>query len=293
MMGPTLLLPLASALVVALVATGLHRHIRPALSATLLTGAIVAATFAVVPTVVVLSLGFLTHLPVLGDGFDWCHTVLGFHAGVNPWVGVAATAVLVFGVARALRVLSAWRRHRCSDPGPLALVETDELFAYSLPGPGRRVAVSTGMVGALDRAEFEVVLAHERGHAEHRHDRHLLLADLAAALVPVVVPLRRRLQFVLERWADESAVESVGGDRRLVAMTLARVAVAQADMPRVAAGFNGLGVAARVDALLAPPPLSHERWWSSTMGFGVIVVMFAAAVQAHHIAGVIVALCPD
>lgn len=291
-MGPTLLLPLAMSLAVALVATALHRRIRPAISATLLTGAIVAATLAVVPTVVVLALGFVAHLPVLDGGLDWCRTMLGFHAAVNPWLGTAATVVLVLGVMRAIKVLAAWRRHRCCEPGPLALVETEELFAYSLPGPGRRVAVSTGLVDALDSAEFEVVMAHERGHAEHRHDRHLLIADLAAALIPLVEPLRRRLRFVLERWADESAVRSLGGDRSLVALTLARVAVAQADMPRTVAGFNGLGVAARVDALLTPPQLSHERWWSSTMGVGVIVVMLAAAVQAHHIAGLIVALCP-
>jgi Zn-dependent protease with chaperone function len=291
-MAPAVVLPLVVALAVSLVTTALHRRIRPDVSARLLTGAIVGTAVAVVPTMVVLAVGFLAHLSVLDGGLDWCRTVIGFHADVNPWVGGVATAVLIVGVVRLVRVLRAWRRHRCCDPGDPQVVESNELFAYSLPGPGRRVALSAGLVRSLDGDELAVVMAHERGHAEHRHDRHLLLADLAAALVPAVVPLRRRLRFVLERWADESAVIAVGGDREFVAFTLARVALAQADMPNGVAAFNGLGVAARVEALLQPRQLSHEGWWSSTMGVGVTVVMIAAAVQAHHLLGLLVTLCP-
>ena len=291
-MGPTRVLPLVVALVVALATTAVHRRIRLDMSARLLTGAILGAVIAVVPTVFVLAVGFLTHLSVLDGGLDWCRTVIGFHADVNPWVGVLATAALIAGVVRGVRVLRAWRRHRCCDPGDPHVVESSELFAYSLPGPGRRVALSSGLVQSLDGDELAVVMAHELGHAEHRHDRRLLLADLAAAMVPAVVPLRRRLRFVLERCADESAVAAVGGDREFVAFTLARVALAQAAMPNGVVAFTGLGVAARVEALLQPRELSHEGWWSSTMGVGVTVVMVAAAVQAHHLLGLLVSLCP-
>jgi hypothetical protein len=290
-MGLAMVSPLVLALLVALAVTAVHRRASPDLSAGLLIGAIAAATLAVVPTIVLLAVGFVAHLPLLEDGLDWCRALLGFHATVNPWVGGVSTVVLVVGLVRATMVLCSWRRHRCCDPGAPAVVETEEVFAYSLPGPGGRIAVSTGLVDALGDDELEVVMAHERGHAEHRHDRHLLVADLAAALVPLVMPLRRRLRFVLERLADESAVRAVGGDREFVALTLARVAVARADVPRAVAGFNGLGVAARVDALLEPRELSHQRWWSSTMGVGVIVVIVAAVVQAQRVAGLIVTLC--
>jgi hypothetical protein len=292
MMGWAQLFPLALALVMALVTTALHRRIRPDLSATLLSGAILGATLAVVPTVFILSIGFVAHFPLLDGGLDWCREVVGAHAAVNPWLGGVATLLLAAGFVRLLRVVRAWRRHHCSDRGAPEVVRSDELFAYSLPGPGRRVALSSGLVETLDRAELQVVMAHERGHADHRHDRHLLLANLSVALVPIIEPLRRRLRFVLERWADESAVEAVGGDREFVAYTLARVALAQADMPNSVAAFNGLGVAARVEALLRPQPLSYQGWWSSTVGVGVIVVMLAAAVQAHHLAGLLVTLCP-
>lgn len=172
------------------------------------------------------------------------------------------------------------------------MVASDEWFAYSLPGPGRRVAVSTGLVRALDGDQLEVVLAHERGHAIHRHDRHLLAAEVAAGLVPPLEWMRRRLRFALERWPDESAVDDVGGDRERVAVTLAQVALGPSEMFSTLAGFNGLGVAARVEALLRPRPLNHEGLWSSMIGLSVVAVVFAAAVQAHHVVGLLVTLCP-
>ncbi len=291
-MSIAIVAPLFAALAVAIVTTALHRRIRPQLAAMLLTGAIVGVAASAVPTMVVLAVGFLVHLPYLGGGFEWCHTVLGFHASVNPWLGAATTGLLGVGVIRTRRSVRAWRQHRCVDAGEPALVDSDEWFAYSLPGPGGRVAISAGLVGALDGDELDVVLAHERGHAAHRHDRHLLVAELAATLVPPLEWLRRRLGFALERWADELAVTAVGGDREKVALTLAKVALGPSDVPRACAAFHGLGVAARVDALLRPRPLRHESVCSSTIALGVAVVLVAAGVQAHHLAGLLVTLCP-
>ncbi len=291
-MNIALVVPLLTALVVALATTALHRRVRPQLSAAMLTGAILGVAAAAVPTMIVLTVGFLAHLPYFGGGFEWCQTVLGFHASVNPWLGAIATGLLAVGIVRAGRSVRAWRQHRCVDAGAPALVDSDEWFAYSLPGSGQRVAVSTGLIEALDRDELEVVLAHERGHAFHRHDRHLIVAELAAGLVPPLEWLRRRLRFSLERWADEVAVDAVGGDREKVAFTLARVALGPSEMPDAVAAFNGLGVPARVEALLRPRPLSHEGFWSSTIGLGVAAVVTAAAVQAHHVVGLLVTLCP-
>lgn len=287
-----LVAPLLTAMAIAVGVTALHRRVRPQLAAALLTGGILGVAVAVVPTLVVLAVGFLVHLPLLGGGFEWCRVVLGFHASVNPWLGVAATGVLVVGAVRAVRSVRAWRRHRCVEAGAVALVDSDDWFAYSLPGPGRRIAVSSGLVDGLDGDELEVVLAHERGHARHRHDRHLLAAELAACLVPPLEWLRRRLRFALERWADEEAVDAAGCNRERVAFTLAKVALGPSNTPQAVAAFNGLGVAARVEALLRPQQLRHEGLWTSTIGLGVVAVALAAAVQAHHVADLLVTLCP-
>lgn len=291
-MTAAVVVPLVSAVVIASIVTALHRRVRPQLSAVLLTSAIVGVAVAVIPTMVVLAIGYLAHLPYLGGGFEWCRSVLGFHAAVNPWLGATSTVALGVGVFRVSRSVQAWRGLRCVCTGEPAVVDSDEWFAYSLPGPGRRVAWSSGLVGALDREELEVVLAHERGHTDHRHDRHLLVAELAASLVPPLEPLCRRLRFSLERWADESAVSALGGDRKRVAVTLARVALGPASLSGAVAGFNGLGVAARVDALMWPRPLNREGWWCSVIGLGVVAVVVVAAVQAHHVAALAVTLCP-
>ena len=85
---------------------------------------------------------------------------------------------------------------------------------------------------------------------------------------------------------------AVDGDRERVALTLARVALGPGEVPRTVAAFNGLGVAARVDALLRPQPLRNEGIWSSTIGVGVVAVALSAALQAHHVVGLLITLCP-
>lgn len=92
-------------------------------------------------------------------------------------------------------------------------------------GPAGRVVISTAMLALLDDEERAVVLAHEHAHGVHRHDRYLLLATLTSALFPPLGHLSPRLQFGLERRADEDAARAADGDRRLVARTIAKVAV--------------------------------------------------------------------
>ncbi len=284
--------PLLVAVTVAVTVTSLHRRVRPRLAAILLTGAIVAGALAVVPATFVLATGFLAHLPLFGGGFEWCRVVLGFHADVDPWLGAAGLVVLVVGMTRGARVVRGWRRQRRVDAGPPMIVEDGAWFAYALPGPGGRVVVSSGLAAVLDRRALEVVLAHEREHVRHHHDRYLLVANLAAAWMPLLEPLRRRLRFALERWADEAAVLAVGGDRREVATTLARVALGPATPHRGVAGFGGLGVSARVDALISPRTLRFEPAWTSAIAAGVAMTGGAAAVQFHHVLGLLSPLCP-
>lgn len=283
--------PLLAAIVLALLATGLHRRVRPQVSAVVLTCSIIGVTLAVVPTLLVLAIRFLVHLPLVGGEFEWCQRVLGFHAEGDPRLGAVAAFLVGLGAFRVVRSLGVWRQHRRTDSGSPILVESDDWFAYALPGPGRRVAVSTALVAALEVEELDVVLAHERGHARHRHDRHLLIAELAACAVPPVEWMRRRLRFALERWADEAAVEEVRGDRQRVASALAKVAVGPGAGSDAVAAFNGLGVMARLEALLVPQDLRHEACYLASIGVGLVAVLSAAALQTHHLVGLLGTAC--
>ena len=76
--------PLLTAFGIAVVVTALHRRVRPQLAAALLTGGILAVTVAVVPTLVVLAVGFLVHLPLLGGGIEWCS--VSMRQSTRGWV---------------------------------------------------------------------------------------------------------------------------------------------------------------------------------------------------------------
>lgn len=292
MISIQLILPLLVAAVAGVAATAMHRRLPSRLAAPLLAATVLGVTFAVAPAIVVVAMGYLTHLPWLGGSFAWCRNALGLHTPIPGWLGVPAVGLLGVRLVRVGMVVKSWRYFRQTSSSGDVIVPSTVLFAYTLPGPGRQVVASSGLVDYLSTAELEVVLAHERAHADHRHDRYVLAADLADACVPVVAPLRRRLLFTLERWADEAAVSHADGDRAMVARTLARVALAGGAVPASALGVVGLGVGGRVEALLDPPVLGRPGPCVAVMIAGVTFVGAAGAVQLHHLLPVLVALCP-
>ena len=289
-MSASLVLPLIVAVGLAIVVTMSHRRLPPVLAARAVTITLAVVAMAAVPTVWIVAFGFLIHLPVLGGRLDWCAEAVGVNGPVPFWVGVPAVMVAVAGVVRVRAVLRSYRQLRHDRPGGVEIAEHDQPFAFTLPGRGGHVVLSSGLMDMLDEAEQGVVLAHERAHASHRHDRYLLTAQLAAALVPALRPLADRLKFSLERWADETAVTHCG-DRAFVGRTLGKVAL-RSVAPAGAFSFAGLGVPARVAALLGPPTMplrsrSQVALWGAIAMTGVL-----AAFQIHHLARLITALCP-
>ena len=289
-MFPSILLPLTVALGLAVTVTATHRRLPPIVAARAVTITLAVVAAASVPTLWIVSLGYVTHLPLLGGRLDWCAEALGVHDPIPGWIGLPAILLSIAGIVRARNVLRSYRRLCHDRPGTVEVADHAQPFAFTLPGRGGHVVLSSGLIDMLDEAEQGVVLAHERAHARHRHDRYLLTAHLAAALMPPLRFLAGRLQFSLERWADEIAVAHCG-DRRFVARTLGKVAL-RSITPAGAMSFAGLGVPARVAALLSPPmtPLrssSHAALWVAIMATGLL-----AALQIHHLARLVTALCP-
>jgi hypothetical protein len=156
----------------------------------------------------------------------------------------------------------------------------------------------------LTESEQAVVVSHERTHARYRHDRYLLIARIAEATCPALRPLTRRLQFSLERWADEAAARQCG-DRSLVARTLAKVALATTGptpslgfagssftgLEFAGLGFAGLGVVARANALLDEP--AGQPSMPALVGIlgGIAATGVLAAVQLHHLGPLLAVLC--
>lgn len=285
----SLAFPLLVTLAVAAAATSAHRRLPPRLATRFVTVALVLVVLAALPTAIVIALAFLAHVPLLGVGFEWCAQAIGLHSAVPAWLGVPTVALIAIGAARTIRLLRQHRALRLHRARPLHVADSDRPYAVTLPGRAGQIVISTALLDVLGDDERRIVVAHERAHARYRHDRYLLTAELAAAALPPLRALARRVSYSIERWADEAAAAACG-DRELVAVTLGRVALQT--NPRTVAGFGGLGVAARMKALLAPPvPHPHRAQvlalWSTlavTAGFSVY--------QLHHVERLLTALCP-
>ncbi|MDT0307974.1 M56 family metallopeptidase [Streptomyces sp. DSM 44917] len=284
-MGVFVFLPLVLPLTAWPVARLAEQHLHPRAATRLLTGA--AALLAVCSTlcltlVMVVGTAQLPGNP-LPDG--WSDPEV---RQAVPWDGVAGRAAIPALVAVAAACAGAlWQQRRVRrrveealaglPASPVAVLPDAQPYAYTLPGRrGRRgrIVVSTAMLAILDGPERRALFAHERAHLAARHHRHLLVARLAARANPFLRPLRTAVAYGAERWADEEAA-GVVGDRRLMARTVGKAALAARTPPAPLAALASPGpVPRRVAALLAPAP--PPRTWPPAHS-GTRLAVFLAA----------------
>jgi len=291
-MNASTVAPLIGAIALAIAVTGLHRRLPPALATRVVATTMVVVVSAAIPTMWLTTFAFLAHSPLAGSGFAWCAKAFGVHHQPVPSVlGLASAFVAVIGTWRASQAIRTHRQLRRDHPGSIEVLGHDQPFAFTLPGRGGHIVMSSALTDLLDDHEQGIVLAHESAHARHRHDRFLLIAHVTSSAIPLLRPLAARLEYSLERWADEVAARSCG-DRRKVARTLGRVALGQFSTTGVAS-FAGLGVPARVAALLAPPVRRPHRGIIAAMWLIIVATAFLALFQLHHLSALVSALCPD
>ena len=285
----SLVFPLLVTLGVAALVTSAHRRLPPRLATRFVTIALVLVAVAALPTALVVAVAFLAHAPVVGVGFQWCAQALGLHSSIPAWIGFPVLGLLAAGVVRTIRLVRQHSALRFDEAHPIQITHSHKPYAVTLPGRAGQIVISTAMVELLDDDERRIVVAHEEAHARYRHDRYLLTAELAAAVLPPLRALARRVNYSIERWADEAAAAACG-DRQLVAVTLGKVAL-QTHPPTVA-GFAGLGVAARMGALLAPPIPDPHRSQLLVLGSSLAVTAGFSLYQLHHLERLLTALCP-
>lgn len=284
-------LPVIAALACAAVAAPLQRRARPSIAVPALAVLTVLAAIAGVSVVGGVALGWLVQIPTIEDWLGWCRYLYG-HQAIPWWAGAPASALLVLMAVRVGSCVA--RRYRAVhaprlQSGDLEVLPVDDPIAFAVPGRPGHVVVSIGMLRLLDARERSVLLAHERSHLERGHHHFIAVSEVAAASVPVLRPLADHVRFATERWADEDAAVAVG-DRELVARTIARAALAGAREPSLA--LAGLGVAARVEALLAPPPRRALHEMFLLAGTGVTLSsLLGSGVQLHHVLALAAHVC--
>ncbi|NMO53719.1 M48 family metalloprotease [Actinoplanes sp. TBRC 11911] len=218
------------------------------------------------------------------------HPALELPEPVPGPVAFMAALVLIGGAARlgidAHRRVTTHRRLRAigdarqqAEAG-MVVADWETPMAVAIPGTARRrghLLVTTGILRLLDAGERRVVLAHEHAHLVHRHHRLTATAAAAAALNPLLIPVRDAVAYLVERWADEDAAAEVG-DRGVAARAVARAALAASGSPASAAlGIDGGVVVRRVQALTQPAPTPHCRRLAIPVLLSVILLGVAAA----------------
>lgn len=275
------------------VAAGIVRWpLRPQMAMPVLTGIAVCVASTVSLVVVAAVLGLAARSTLVLSLIEWC-PVVPLHHEVGVVEGSLAVAASVFIVRRVSGVVG---RRRWAVEGTagqnLSILDTDEPIAYAAPGDPGCVVVSRGLLDSLSPRERQVVLAHERAHLHHRHHRYLLAAELALAVMPFLRALVEQVRLATECAADEDAARVMGGDRRLVAETIARAALTSHAYSASVGAFGGGSVPARIDALIGPPKASAVRA-AAVVGSiaAALAVAASSSMQAHHLVGLIEHIC--
>jgi hypothetical protein len=233
-------------------------------------------------------------LPRLGH---WSAAVLRSHSGIATGPGLVIVAVLaaclaavLTRAARSVRILhkaEQFARAMQPDSGPLVIVQDDEPIAYAVAAFRSRIVVSTALLGSLAPGERRVLLEHEESHLRHRHHLYVHAARLAAAANPLLRPVARSVDALVERWADEDAARAVG-DRTLAATAVARAALftngrGAPDSAVLAA--SGHSVPDRVRQLMADPARTDRAVLSAVLAASVLSWLSAAttAFWANHV----------
>jgi Zn-dependent protease with chaperone function len=139
------------------------------------------------------------------------------------------------------------------------LVEHPEPAAYCVAGRQPTVILTTGAVAALEPAQLQAVLAHERAHLAGRHHRLLAMARIGRQVLPFV-PLMRdadtQVARLVELHADDAATRA--SDPRSLATALVVLATVGSPEPALAAAATD--AAQRIHRLLGPAePLGPAR----------------------------------
>jgi Zn-dependent protease with chaperone function len=256
-------LPLLLALLLALAARRISAHGTPSLAARGLVGAALIAALSSTWSLGLLGLTLFDDLPPLSTLDN--HPTVELPEPVPGPVALVAALVLAWGVVRLIADVrgrrDAQRQLRAVGVVQSGFVVADWAAPLAVAVPGRpgHLLVTTGMLRLLDDDERRVVFAHEQAHLTHRHHRLVACAAAAAALNPLLVPVREAVAYLVERWADEDAAATVD-DRDLVAQAVARAALAAADSgPVKALGMHSGAAVDRVQALAEPAPAPQRR----------------------------------
>jgi Zn-dependent protease with chaperone function len=250
---------LLAVLALATIGPFLGRRLRPAPASWLLAvGAVAGAATTIWVFGLVFAVAF-ARLPAVARAGDWTPQQLQAGEDLPTWMAIACGISLILSVGAGVRharvemaaVREAQRLTRGS-AAELVVLDDPRGIAYAVPGRGRRIVVSTGLLKLLDARERRALIAHEGSHLDHHHGWLVAASRVAAAMNPALRPLADATGQATERWADEDAAREVG-DRTTVARAVAIAALQRKPSAVAVPAASGGRVSERVCALMGPP----------------------------------------
>jgi Zn-dependent protease with chaperone function len=139
------------------------------------------------------------------------------------------------------------------------LVDHPQPHAYCVAGRHPTVILTTGALQALDPAQLDAVLAHERAHLAGRHHRLIALARIGRQVLPFL-PLMRDADAQVARLAEMHADDAATRARDPEPLATALVILAAAGSPAPALAAAATDAVQRIHRLLGPAePLGRAR----------------------------------
>jgi Zn-dependent protease with chaperone function len=270
----------------------LPRFLSPRRAAQTLTISVLLTSTALVAALVQVTLAGLSEIPAVADAVGWCRALYHGQHGASPLIGGVAALLLLLALVGMGRQ---WRRLR-REQAPFADVDGVEVVpsvgpvAFAVPGRPGGVVIGACVFEELGADGRSAVLAHELAHLQHRHHLYVRSAAICAAGMPFLKPLASQVRFMTERWADEVAAQRIGS-RRVLAETIARVALMPGRRVHPGLAFGAHHTVSRVDALLHPTVMSPFAAVPAGSAVGAVVLL-GSGWQVHHLAAFFAHICP-
>jgi len=165
------------------------------------------------------------------------------------------------------------------------VVEHSDPVAYCVAGRDPTVILSTGAVDALDSAQLQAVLAHERAHLIGRHHRLLALARVGRLVLPFL-PLMRDVDTQVERLVELHADDAAARTHDPRSLATALVVLATSASPQQVLAAAATDSVQRIHRLLRPAeplgklPRQLLRVGATSLALAPVALALAPAVLA-------------
>ena len=194
----------------------------------------------------------------------------------------------VFDLLRAHKfqrtLMMASRPH---ETDPVRIVDWDMPLALSVGFRRMRVFISSQLMQTLSPQQLDVVIAHEQAHVSRRDPlRHFIAHAFSFPHIPWLrKDLLKDFDLATEQACDEVAAAQTGGRLHVADTILAveRLFIMQR-VPSMVMSISGSNISARVESLVAQPPISEpiSRGYINLFGIGVLVAVVAVIDDLHH-----------